>query len=75
MTYRDPLICRILGLPVEPVPAPEGAPTRPIKIIRGDHVEVRDVPQIVRREPVDRPKNVPCCGLIHRRRKGSPENE
>lgn len=68
MTGRDPLLCRILGLPVEPLPVPEGMPTRPIKIIRGDHVEVRDVPRIVRQEPVDRPKAAPCCGLLHRRR-------
>jgi hypothetical protein len=74
MTYRDPLLCRILGLPVEPVPAPEGAPTRPIKIIRGDHVEVRDVPQIVRRERPDRTgQPLPCCGGIHHRRRQKPK--
>lgn len=66
---NDALLRRILGLPVEPLPAPEGAPTRPIKIIRGDHVEVRDVPQIVRQERPDwTGQPLPCCGGVHRRR-------
>lgn len=69
MTATDALLCRMLGLPVRPLPAPEGAPTRPIKIIRGDHVEVRDVPQIVRRERVKLPHSACWCGLHPRRPK------